>query len=369
MNDEKLILHIARTSLAGAPIRLVKALNKYTPYKARLLDFIPLKMEDGEYKFPEDLDWYVPENREEAKELIKNADIIHFHHYMDLEINPFLVNFKKETKPGCKFIRQFHSSYEFINRSEIRFEENYKKDTLAKIVIPHYPERTFLNLEIAPNIIPIDEEYCKPFRTNNRKLKVMYSASCTTPRLDERWATKGYPEVSAILKELSKKLDFEYVEISNTQFYETMNLKRQCDIVVGDTVTGSYHLTELEALSMGKPCLTYLDARSAMTFMNTFKTKDIPFVNVYMDEIENALTELIKNKELREDIGRFSREWMEKHYKEEILIKQYTDIYNKLLVGEEIERPDSKEHAAAKEFLYNKVYDYRWENERAKNER
>ena len=55
MNDEKLILHIARTSLAGAPIRLVKALNKYTPYKARLLDFIPLKMEDGEYKFPEDL--------------------------------------------------------------------------------------------------------------------------------------------------------------------------------------------------------------------------------------------------------------------------------------------------------------------------
>ena len=29
------------------------------------------------------------------------------------------------------------------------------------------------------------------------------------------------------------------------------------DIVIGDIVTGSYHLTELEALSMGKPSLMY----------------------------------------------------------------------------------------------------------------
>ena len=367
MENEKLVLHIAKTSLAGAPIRLVNALNKYTNYKSRLLVFMPITDETGEeYKYPEDLNWHVEEEKEEAKKLIKEADIIHFHHFMDLQINPFLTYFDKETKAGCKFIRQFHSPYEYINKTEIRFEEAYKKDSLPKIVIPHCAERTFLNLDIVPNIIPIDEEYCKPLKTNNKKLKVMYSASCKTPRLEERWATKGYPEVSAKLKELSKKLDFEYVEISNTGFFETMNLKRQCDIVIGDTVTGSYHLTELEALSQGKPCLTYLDARSAMTFMNTFKTKDIPFVNVYMDEIENALNELINNKELREDIGRFSREWMENHYKEEILIKQFTDVYDRLLADKEIERADANVHAAAKEFLYNRVYDFRWENERAK---
>ena len=362
MEKEKLVLHVARTSLAGAPIRLVNALNKHTKYAARLLDFIPLKMDDGSYKFPEDLDWHVEQDRAIAKNMIKMADIIHFHHYMDPVLNPFLVDFTKETKPDCKIIRQFHSPKDFVRKVEFKFDESYAKDTLPKFVIPHCAERTFLDLDIVPNIVPIDEEYCMPYETNNKKLKVLYSASCTTPRLEERWATKGYPEVSAKLKELSKKLDFEYVEISHTEFYETMQLKREADIIIGDTVTGSYHLTELEALSMGKPCLTYLDARSAITFINTFKSKDIPFVNVYMDEIENALTELINNKKLREDIGKFSREWMEKYYREEILIQKFVDVYDKILAGETIIREDADKYPEVKEFLYNKIYDYRWEN-------
>ena len=209
MNKEKLVLHISKTSLAGAPIRLSDALNKYTKYKSRLLDFMPLTTEDGLYKYPEDLNWHDNAQREEAKKLIKEADIIHFHHYIDIRINPFLTYFDKEAKAGCKFIRQFHSPYEFINRTEIRFEENYKKDNLPKVVIPHCAERTFLNLDIVPNIIPIDEEYCRPLKTNNKKLRVLYSASCKTPRLQERWATKGYPELRRKLKKLRLRDEME----------------------------------------------------------------------------------------------------------------------------------------------------------------
>ena len=84
------------------------------------------------------------------------------------------------------------------------------------------------------------------------------------------------------------------------------------------------------------------------------------------DEHEQLASWLRELKELREEIGRFSRKWMEKHYREDILIKQFTDVYDKLLAGEKIEREGAKEYSLSKEFLYNRVYDFRWENEKNK---
>jgi len=271
------------------------------------------------------------------RDLVKKADIIHFHHFMEMEFyNPFLINFLKETKPECKLLRHFHTDKEYISRTDLDFNKYYPNDKLPRVVIPHYPERTFLDCSILPNILPINESYCMPKDVNNTKPIVVYSASNRTSYKQERWATKG-----------------------NLKKRNSTNIQN-ADIVIGDIVTGSYHLTELEALSMGKPTLTYLDGRSVMTFINTFKTKDIPFVNVNIDNLEYALCDLVKNKNLCRNIGNFSREWMEKFYDDKVLIKSFTNIYDKLLNGENIVREGYPEHKDAKEFLYNRVYDYNW---------
>ena len=358
---EKLVLHVSKTSLAGAPIRIVNALNKYTDYKARLANFMPSAI-DGEIQiYEEDLNWQIESDKSIIRDLVKKADIIHFHHFMEMEFyNPFLINFLKETKPGCKLLRHFHTDKDYISRTDLDFNKYYPNDKLPRVVIPHYPERTFLDCSILPNILPINESYCMPKDVNNTKPIVVYSASNRTSYKQERWATKGYPEVIEKLEHLSEELNFELVEIVRKPFFEAMEIKQNADIVIGDIVTGSYHLTELEALSMGKPTLTYLDGRSVMTFINTFKTKDIPFVNVNIDNLEYALCDLVKNKNLCRNIGNFSREWMEKFYDDKVLIKSFTNIYDKLLNGENIVREGYPEHKDAKEFLYNRVYDYNW---------
>lgn len=359
--DKKFVLHISKTSLAGAPIRIVNALNKYTNYSARLANFMPSALEGNIPIYDEDLNWQIEPDKSMIRDLVKKADIIHFHHFMELEFyNPFLINFYKETKPGCKFLRHFHTDKDYITRNDLDFSKYYPNDKQPRIVIPHYPERTFMDCQILPNIIPIHEQYCSPVQTNNSKPVVVYSVSNKTSYKKERWATKGYPEVIEVLKKLSKELDFELVEISRLPFYDAMKLKQQADIVIGDVVTGSYHLTELEALSLGKPSLTYLDGRSVMTFMNTFKTKEIPFVNVNIDNLEFVLKDLLENKTLRENVGRFSREWMEKYYDDSVLIKSFIEIYDKLLQNENITRTGYKEYPDVKEFLYNRVYDYNW---------
>lgn len=357
-----LVLHISKTSLAGAPIRIVNALNKYTDYAARLVNFMPSELKDGTEVFEEDLNWQNAQDKNEIRNLIKQADIIHFHHFMDLEFfNPFLINFLKETKPGCKFLRHFHTDKQYIAKNDLDFNKFFPKDATPRVVIPHYPERTFMDSVIVPNIIPIYEEYCMPKKVENKKPVVAYSASNKTSYKKERWATKGYPEVSAKLKDLSEKLGFELVEIVDMNFKQAMEVKQNADIVIGDIVTGSYHLTELEALSLGKPCLSYLDGRSVMTFMNTFKSADIPFVNVNIDNMEQALEALINNKDLRENLGKFSREWIEKYYSDEILVKSFMDVYEKLLNDEALCRDESSRFPDVKDFLYNRVYDYNWQ--------
>lgn len=361
MQDKKNVLHLAKTSLAGAPIRIVEALNKYTNYSARLATYLPITLPNGEYMFREDITWQNPKQRSELLELAKNADIIHMHHYMNTDLtNPFMIDFNKITKPTCKILRHFHSSHSYIAKTEIRFEDNYQKDNLPKVVIPHYPERTFMNLDIVPNIIPIKEPLYMPCETNNTKLKIVYSASNKASRKSDRWATKGYPEVSAVLKQLSEKYDFEYIEINNLTFTKAMEIKKQADIVIGDVVTGSYHLTELEALSQGKPTITYLDGRSVMTFMNTFKTQDIPFINANIDSLEQVISDLISDREFLKQIGKFSRAWIEKYYDDSVLINKFVEIYDKILENKDITRENTKEFYHVKEFLYNTVYDYDW---------
>lgn len=361
--NKKLVLHISKTSLAGAPIRIVNALNKYTDYSARLANFMPSFLGDdcSNQIYDEDLNWQIEADKKIIRDLVKQADIIHFHHFMELEFyNPFLINFLKETKPNCKLLRHFHTDKQYISKNDLDFNKYFPNDKLPKVVIPHYPERTFMDCSILPNIIPIHDKLYTPQNTNNEKVVVAYSASNKTSYKQERWATKGYPEVIEKLKDLSQKLDFELTEIVKMPFNQAMQTKQTADIVIGDIVTGSYHLTELEALSMGKPSLTYLDGRSVMTFMNTFKTSEIPFVNVNLDNLEYALKDLVENKTLRNNIGQFSRKWIEKYYDDSILIKEFTNIYDKLLNGENLKRAGYNEDIDVKEFLYNRVYDYNW---------
>lgn len=147
------IIHLCLTPLAGAPIRIASALNKFTDNNVRLINLNPTCY--GKRTFPEDLIW--EKDKEECLDLISSADILHFHHFINLENenNPFKVNFKK-LAPTAKFIRQFHSDLNFIANTD----ENKKfilEDKYPKLVIPHCAERSFLDVFVVPNIIPIDE--------------------------------------------------------------------------------------------------------------------------------------------------------------------------------------------------------------------
>lgn len=327
-----LVLHMSYTPLAGAPIRVVNAINKYTTFNARLVNFNPNQY--GNRIFEEDLIW--EKDKEEALELISKADIIHFHHWMELNNNRFNIDFNRIVKNNCKFIRMFHSNINFISHNNENKRNTIINDNIPKLVIPHYPERSFLNAIVVPNIVPINDEDYKPLNMNNEKPIIFYSYTYNNYGFSSRWDTKGYPEVSELLNEFK---DISYIQkITNTPFFECLKLKRQSDIVIDDIITGSYHLTSLEALSQGKPVLSYLDNRTQYILRELTGAEELPFVNVKVEEAKYVLKELCENKKLRDEIGAYSRRWMEKYYNDKDLVKIYVQVYEDLLNGKNISR-------------------------------
>ena len=241
-------------------------------------------------------------------------------------------------------------------------KERILEDKYPKLVIPHCAERTFLDTFIVPNIIPINDEILIPNKVENEIKKVFYSASSPNSMWITRWNTKGLPEIDYCFNKLKEKANFEFQTIQNLPYVDCQKIKQNSDIVIGDITSGSYHLTDLESLSQGKPTFTYLDSRSQLTLTNLLGCSDLPFINTRLEEIDLPFLELLNDVSLQNEIGQFSRFWIEKYYNERNLVKFYEEAYEKVLNGENLHRQSYLEFKEAKIFLYNKLYDLQWQS-------
>ena len=349
---------MAETPLAGAPIRLVSALNKYSEVDARLINYNPKCY--GERTFPEDLDWGDETQKAVAMDIIREADVFHVHHPIDVDSsrNVFGINFS-EVNPSAKFLFQIHSDLKHFDEAKRDFLLNIAHQ---KCVIMHCPERDLIGCPVVPNIVDIESATMLPKVTKNKRPVVFYSPSSPYGVADHRWNSKGKPEVLKVLLSIQKKVDFEIRLVENTPYEECMQIKRDSDIVIDDITTGSFHLSALEGLSMGKPTISFLDSRAVAVCSTLTRSRDLPFVNVRLKELERPLTELLVDQSLRECVGSYSRHWMESHYNVHQNIGIYVDLYDEILskdIHPEV-ITDTDEYFKAKDFLFREVNDYIW---------
>lgn len=324
-----LIAHIALTPLAGAPIALVHALNKYTKHHARLINLNPGIY--GNRTFPEDLIWSNDNDREACINIIKKADIIHLHHYFNIETdqNPFGFNFRSHALSHCCFIRHIHSAPGFLGQE--KNDAVLHLDKIPKLVVPHPAERYFPQARVVPNLVNIEGEG----ETGNGGCKIVFAPS----RYKEgawitRWETKGAPEVIRILKNVGRKRsDVDIEIIINKPYEESIHAKRRADIVIDDVVTGSYHLGGLEGLALGKPTVTHVDNRTGEILCSLTGCDRLPFLNIPLEHLQRSLDMLSKDGEGLKGIGEESKAWFTRYYKPDMLVNHYIEAYEDLLAG------------------------------------
>jgi hypothetical protein len=333
------IVHFSTTRLAGAPIRLVRALQAHTEHEVRLVD----SERWGQFEH----DIVFEESPEEAAELAAQADVIHLHNYLDYSSRDFApVDFEALRRQDKFFIRQFHSTPQTIATHKRIPVEEVLACEIPSLVIPHCAERYYPRARVVPNIVPQNDPAYTPGAERDG---ILFSPSVPTRAWVERWNTKGAPETIEVLARVGRATGCTVTTIQGRPLTEVLEAKRRALVVVDDLVTGSYHLSGLEGLSAGRPVLSFLDARISLVLRVLSGSDANPFVNVRLEEAEGVLVDLVSEPERARALGEDARAWIERYWRDSQLVEHFVEVYERpeTIVRQEALRIDDETRFAA----------------------
>lgn len=318
------VVHFSITPLAGAPIRLVQALNRLTSIEARLID--------GHRHGLYDHDIVFSESPAKAQRLTDEADIIHLHNYLDCRSTQFRpIDFNQLLKSDKRIIRHFHSTSAWIAEQMEIPEDALLGCTLPSLVIAQYPERFFIKSRVVPNLIPHSDDLYRPLSDDEAyEVDIFFSPTKTVGAFERRWDTKAAPETTELIRRISRRTGCTYKIMSGRPLQQALEMKRRSRIVVDDLVTGSYHLTGLEGLAQGKAVLSFLDERSLRLLRYISGSDHCPFINVRLEDAEEVLNWLLEHPEECKKIGNASHSWIMNYWNEEKLIQHFVKAYTDL---------------------------------------
>jgi hypothetical protein len=318
------IVHFSITPLAGGPYRLVSVFRRQaSDCDVRLIDL----RRWGAY--PQDV--IFEESPEESLALVRDADVIHLHNYIDLRSKDFSpIDFEALRRSGKAILRQFRTAPATLEKKVgIPIREIISGD-VPSIVIAQYPERYYPNAFVVPNAVPSQQpEYeCSDAAIEQ---DVCYSPSGLSYAWTSRWDTKGGPETIDMLNQVQRETGSRHVVVSGRPLSEVLALKRVSRLVIDDLVTGSYHASGLEGLCLGKAVLCYLDQRTERVFQEVTGSATIPFLNTRLEDAGAVLMNLLPQTELTRSIGIAGRQWIDTYWSEAIIVERYRKVYLDLL--------------------------------------
>lgn len=122
------------------------------------------------------------------------------------------------------------------------------------------------------------------------------------------------------LKQKGLKFEFKMVrQLTQDDFFKLMG---ECDVYIDELRCGAHGMTAVEAMAMGKPTISWIRDNLVSSY-----PPDLPIVNANPDTIRDVLEKLIKDAQLRHDIGVKSRAYAEKFHDADVVIEELSQIY------------------------------------------
>lgn len=315
------VLHVSDTPLSGAPQRLSKALNRYTDIESK---HIAWKNKTATKEFPVEFVGAIL-TMDELKAMWGWADIIHWHNRIGKTAFLQCTKFDPKLKKG---VLQIHSPRESEDFSDAL---SYK---LPLLIIGQYHPRQWPELtHIVPNIVDIWDENHKahPQDVEDRYTSYLPSVSYAPSSTNGRgWDDKGYSVTSPILKRLSLERKIHYNLIHGRPHNVAMRMKAKSLIGIDEIITGSYHMSSLEYLSLGIACIANIDPKTEAVIKSLTSAEEIPWVKTNKTDFAGCINHLIKDRDLARSIGIKSRTWMEQFWDPKIMTARYKHIYEQL---------------------------------------
>lgn len=187
------------------------------------------------------------------------------------------------------------------------------------VFVPDVQMLSYVDQNLLPDVRIIERRVCLQDydvqypQKNNLKPIVMHIPSVPI--------IKGTPAVEFAIKKLDGQCDFEYRSMTGVTYDKAMQAMAECDIYIDQLVLGVFGLAAIQAMAYGKPVVCYMlpAMRAALP--------DMPIIDATQENLPEVLERLIKNPQLRYEIGLKSRAWVEQHHNAHKIAGELIKIY------------------------------------------
>lgn len=143
---------------------------------------------------------------------------------------------------------------------------------------------------------------------------------------------KGTRYVEDVLNRLrAAGYEFRYERIERMPHEDAMRRYAKADILIDQMLCGSYGLFAVEAMSYGKPVISYIREDLKSRFPS-----DLPIISANPATLYSALAHLLKHSELWEDLGRRGRQYVERVHAVPVVTHALDQIYRREVVLQEV---------------------------------
>jgi glycosyltransferase involved in cell wall biosynthesis len=221
----------------------------------------------------------------------------------------------------------FKNGYEYSLLESGQHKKNVEQHFYNVGAMPMcWPEMSlYLNTKLFPKYLPLMQrinikEFSPEFPSiQNLRPLIVHSPSAKI--------TKGSNIIIAEVEALKSELEFDFVLLHNKSREEVLAMMKKADIFIDQIIIGSHGMATLEAFAFGKPVMCYLIPQ----VFERGLPGECPIINTNPDNLREQLVKLITSPQMRYDIGRKSREYVEKYHDAEKISKQLLKTYSEAL--------------------------------------
>lgn len=180
-----------------------------------------------------------------------------------------------------------------------------------------YVKNFYQKIEFLPAGIILDDKNCDLNFQENNKIIIVHAP--TAPYY------KGTEYIVKAIEKLKYKYPIVFRLVKNMDNNEAKKIYKEADIIIDQILIGTHGIFALEAMSLGKPVITYISE----VYKNGYP-KELPIISANPDNIENVLEEIINKRGELKEIGKRGIEYVKKYHDSEKLAYKLMKIYDSL---------------------------------------
>ena len=326
------VLHISLTNCAGAIWNLHRLMNRSGQVESRVATASPITR--GVFRnrtYPKDILWT---DREAFEAAIKEADILHFHNFVDAE-SPALRPYRQAMQ-GKPSVLQVHSEPAVLSR-HFPGRDPVHANRMPVLVVAQKQARFYPNATPVLNAIDPGDYASRPGASAPAPglPRVVFTPTdlADYPQVPPTCRGKGYRATRRILDRLAKQNLIQPAYGFDLDMDQLLYLTAGASARIDECVTGGYHISSLEGLAHGLATFAWLDpeTRALIARMTGSDEATLPWVSVPMSRLETQLKRMAQSADAFAKAGEAGRAWMQKHWTADTVLRPIIEVYGGLV--------------------------------------